>query len=246
MTMRMHGWVSALAAALLVGSAARAETLEEVKKQLGEKFAGHKTVQYKVKMQSDQSVMGMSMKSTVDAIGAMARKGDKVLSRVEQESVSIRKMGDEEQKTESKSLTISDGEYTYTLMENTGQQQAVKQKIDPETQASMFDPAKMLEQFEEAYLLKLLPAESVNGKPAHVIEMTPKDENMREYMGRSVLYFDQESGLGVKTLTYNNDGKVTGTTEMTDIKINADVSPDMFVFKAPPGVEVVEQTNIDQ
>jgi outer membrane lipoprotein-sorting protein len=39
-------------------------------------------------------------------------------------------------------------------------------------------------------------------------------------------------------VTYTPDGKPMNTMTYSDIKINDKISPDRFVFKAPPGVEV--------
>ena len=242
MTTRFSSIGLALATAFLAGSVANAKTLEEVKAKIHAKVSGYKTLQYKVKMESDMSMPQMSVKSTVDMAGAYMKKGDKILSRIEQQSVNVQSSGGTEQKTETTALMVSDGEFNYTYTENMGAKQAAKQRVDPEIQHNPFDATKMFKQLEETFVLKLLPSETINGKHAQVIEMTAKDEAMRAFMGRRVSYFDQGTGIEVKVLQYDAKGKVTSTTTLTDVKIDGDISLDRFVFTAPPGVEVIDQT----
>ena len=54
--------------------------------------------------------------------------------------------------------------------------------------------------------------------------------------------FHKESGQMIKMIAYSPDGKPMATTTFSDIKINPKISPDRFVFKAPPGVTVQDMT----
>ena len=84
--------------------------------------------------------------------------------------------------------------------------------------------------------LKVLPDSSSDGRAAWVIEATPKPDQAGQ--GKTVIHYDKESGQMIKMVAYTPDGKPMTTMTYSDIKINDKISPDRFVFKAPPGVEV--------
>jgi len=120
--------------------------------------------------------------------------------------------------------------------------QAQKQNVDAQTANNPFDGETTFQALEKFYTLKLLPDETVDGKPCHVIEMIPTDPAMRASMGRTVSYHDKKTGVSIKNVSYDGDGKVTSTTLTTNIKIDEKVDPAQFVFKAPPGVTVQDLT----
>jgi outer membrane lipoprotein-sorting protein len=145
------------------------------------------------------------------------------------------KMGEQEQKQETETLTVADGEYSYSLVEQFGQQMATKQKID-ETQ-SFFPDDKFFERLGEEFTLKQLKEEKVNGKPTYVIEATPKEESGS---GKQVYYFDQKSGMVVKVQIYSPDGKPLTTMTLSNVELNVDIPAERFEFEAPEGVTVQE------
>jgi hypothetical protein len=95
--------------------------------------------------------------------------------------------------------------------------------------------------------LKLLPDEKVDGKAAYVIEATPK-RPVPDTTTAIKLYYRRDDGVMVKTMTSMKSPqmKMTSTAEMTDIKLNPDVKPERFVFKAPDGVEVQDMTKLGE
>lgn len=95
---------------------------------------------------------------------------------------------------------------------------------------------------EKVYTLKLLPDETVDGKPCYVIEMTPASPAMRATMGRMVSYYVKKTGLSIKGVSYDTKGKVSSTTITTDVKVDEKIDPSQFVFKAPAGVTVQDMT----
>lgn len=81
--------------------------------------------------------------------------------------------------------------------------------------------------------LKVLPDSSSDGRAAWVIEATPKPDQAGQ--GKTVVHYDKESGQMIKMVAYSPDGKPMTTMTFSDIKVNDKISPDRFVFKAPPG-----------
>jgi outer membrane lipoprotein-sorting protein len=170
----------------------------------------------------------------------LMRKGDKWLLRQEMKTVTTQKFGEQENKMEQEVLSIMDGEYAYTLTDMAGQKMAFKTKIDPKTTG---DPTSTFETLRKDHELKLLPEETIDGSKVYVIEATPKEKATAGY-GKTVYYYQQESGVLVKMVAYGEDGKPQMTMTYTDIKLDVDIKPERFVFKAPPGVEVIDQTSV--
>ncbi|MCG8404849.1 MAG: outer membrane lipoprotein-sorting protein [Phycisphaerales bacterium] len=228
------------------GQAVKAETLEDVKKKIHDKLASYQSLHYKLKsvtdIKSPQMTMNMRSDTTFDCI----RKGDKVLYRSEQKSKTDQKIAGIEQKSDGYTLVIDDGAYVYSYSEQAGQKSASKEKSSPETQTNPFDAAKSFKSTEQMFNLKLLPDETINGQPTYVIEMTPKNAAMKAFSGKNVNYYDKKTGISVKSVSYDPKGKVVGTITTTDIKINPKVDPSLFVFKAPQGVTVVDNTKAMQ
>ncbi len=217
----------------LVSSAVAGETFEEVSKKIAAATKKLKSFSAKTKMVTEMKQEGFSMVSTVEGTTEMLRKGDDFLMRIENESVTETTMGGNTTRQESSMLMISDGSYTYTVSETSGTKTASKTKMEKSDE----DPFKV---WREHYELKVLPDSSLDGHAVWVVEATPKQNQGAQ--GRTVTYYHKESGQMIKMVAYTPDGEPLTTTTYSDIKINEKISPDRFVFKAPPGVEVKDMS----
>lgn len=219
----------------------RAETFDEVKKQIHEKVSKYKSLSYKIDVQSEMDTPQFKMKSSTQQAAQFVNKGDTVLARMETNSSSAQKMGEEEMKYDSKSLDVCDGKEWYTLVDQMGQKSATKRKADMKKDGNPFDPMGGFKLMEENFEIKVLPDETVNGKPAWVFEMKLKPGNpAAAMMGKTLAYYDKETGISIKGVSFDPAGKPTTTSTTSDVKINEDIPADKFVFKAPEGVKVQE------
>lgn len=244
---KKNSGIAALAVALLIVSAAtaKADALADVQKGIHDKIVKLTSFSYKMKMVSETNDPNFSNKTQADATIAYVKKDAKILYRVEMTTKMVMKMQDNETKTDSKSLSIFDGDFVYSYSESNGVKQATKSKFDPSTNTDPFDQLKLFKEQEKQFAFKVLPDETVDGKPCWVLEMTPKDEQMRAYVGKMVACYDKETGITLKTTNYDAKGKATGTTTMSDIKTNISIPPEQFRFTPPPGVEVTDTTKTD-
>lgn len=224
-------------------SARAAETLESVEKKIGEQTAKYKSLQYSMHMASEGG--GMAPKSTMDGQFQGMRKGDKSVSRMETKSRMTMKMGDQEQTQEYASVMVNDGEFMYTLTDAGGRKMAMKMK--PDAKMAGGDPLNSEAAFKamsKDFNLKLLPDQTIDGKEAWAIEATSKDKNPNNPLSRMVTCYDKKTGLPLKSVGYDKDGKVINTMTVSDVKVNGDIPADRFVFKAPPGVEVMDMSKM--
>ena len=214
-------------------AAVSAETVEEVSKKIAAASEKLNSFSAKTKMVIEMKQEGFSMVSTTDGTTEMLRKGSDFLLRSENKSVSETNVGGNVTKQESSVLYVTDGSFAYSISEATGTKSAQKMKLEkPDV-----DPFKVWRNTAE---LKVLPDSSSDGRAAWVIEATPKPDQSGQ--GKTVIHFDKESGQMIKMVTYTPDGKPMSTMTYSDIKINDKISPDRFIFKAPPGVEVQDLT----
>lgn len=229
-------------------AASGAETLESVEKKIAEQLAKHKTLCFKSKSTSDIQTAGMKMKMTAASTNEFARRPEnKWVSRTESKTSTARAIGDEkEEKEDATTLAIFDGQFMYVLTEMPKQKTAMKMKPDPKSSINPLDGKAMFEQLHKDYDLKLLPDETVDGKDTYAIEaVAKKREEAGEVFAKVVNCYDKKTGVAVKSVVYDKAGKVMTTSTTTDIKTDADIPADRFVFKAPPGVEVMDMTKLD-
>ncbi|MGE3180316.1 MAG: outer membrane lipoprotein carrier protein LolA [Phycisphaerae bacterium] len=215
-----------------------ADDLADVEKKIHEKAKSIKSVQAKVKTVTDMSMEGYKMQGeSIGEYQMMKNAAGKMMMRMETKDKNKTEVAGQTNETEGTNLMISDGEFTYSLSDINGVKTASK--------AAQGDWDQMpFTGYREQYTIKQLPDEKVDGAAAWVFEMTPK-ENVGAMAGsKMVISFHQESGMPIKTVSYNAEGKPQLTMTMTDIKLNDNISADRFVFKAPPGVEVMDYSNM--
>ena len=144
-----------------------------------------------------------------------------------------------DQKMEGAVSTISDGTFVYNLNDMMGQKMAVKQKAD--SLQGTPGGKQMFENMKKNSTLTLLPDEKVEGQAAYVIESKPKSPGPQP-MAKSKMFFAKDSGIMIKMVGLDAEGKAIMTMNVKDVKLNPEISPDRFVFKAPEGVEVMDMT----
>lgn len=230
-----------LAAILSLAPLTWAASLEDIEKDLVAKQDKIKSMSAKMETRSDMKMGGNTIKSKQAGTMEWVRKDDKFLHRYESEGQSIMKMGDQEMKTDSKMLMISDGEHMYTLTEQMGQKTAMKMKADP---AQSQNVASMFKAWKKDHNLKVLPDEKVEGRDCYVIEATPKKEQPNNPISKQVFYLCKKTGTMAKMVGYDKQGKQNMQMVLKDITINPDIKPERFKFKAPEGVEVMDMTKM--
>jgi outer membrane lipoprotein-sorting protein len=232
--------VMLVAAAALTTQAWAQEDVEAVEKKIQAAWDKQTSVTAKIDLVMQLDMGFVSMDGKGEGTCELLRKGDKILTRLELRMAMNQKMGEKEEKQETKQLVIVDGQNTYTLQEVGGQKQATKTKVD--AQFAM-DPKTALENFRKTNTIKLLPEEKVDGISTYVFELTPKEEGPGP--GRSLVYFDQSTGFIVKQVGYgpsDKSDKPMQTLTLRDAKYGTKIDPERFVFKAPEGVEVQDMT----
>ncbi|HLX59943.1 MAG TPA: hypothetical protein VKX17_01555 [Planctomycetota bacterium] len=220
------------AVAALIFTAARAETLDGVEKAISEKFDKLTSASYDMEMKADMSQAGFSMTMLSNTKYEMAKDGDKW--KIRMESKTSQNMNGT--KSDSTSLMVVDGQTAYSMTDTAGQKMVMKMKPDAYTKGA--GGKGMIQSLKESGDVSVLPDETVDGQAAYVLEVkskTPGASAMKYYLSK-------ENGMTVQMLTLGADGKTTGTTKFSNIKINPSIPADHFTFTPPAGVQVMDMT----
>jgi outer membrane lipoprotein-sorting protein len=232
-----------LVAVLLMGfgAAAMADELEAAQKRIVEAWNKQKSFTAKVETTQRVELGDTVMEGKSTGTLEVQREGDKVRMYTEQKISMTTKTGKEETKMEQSSTTVMDGEFVYTLSDTGGQKSATKMKYSP---LMTGDPKATFEDFtKQKYTVKLLPEETVSGRKAFVMEVTPSQPDQGPMgLGKMRYCFDQESGILLQMVTLGVDNKPMMTTTYSDLKLDAKIDPQHFKFTPPAGVKVVDQT----
>jgi outer membrane lipoprotein-sorting protein len=83
------------------------------------------------------------------------------------------------------------------------------------------------------------PDTTVNGQPCYVIEARPKDgAGMTQRW-----YCHKQTGFPLKTERLNASGRPAVVTTYTNVRFNAALDPELFVFQAPQDVPIEDLSN---
>lgn len=116
----------------------------------------------------------------------------------------------------------------------------MKMKPEVNGQKMMTEPTGF-NQLEKRYDLSIVPDEKIDGKNAWVIKAKlKKGQAQTGEFERMVMYYDQTTGMLIKTISYDKNGKVAATMEVVKSAVNVKISDDRF--KVPAGVQVTDMS----
>lgn len=229
----MRHRVALLGFVLFATSSAFAQTsLETVEKELLAKWKDLKSLSAKFKIVGDGGGMKYSGEGVIETIL------DEKEPKVRQDISMVMEGG--EQKMESKLSTFFDGKEFHMLVESMGMKNAIKDNPDKAVSGvggkQFFDKLKSLNE------LKVLEDKKVGDEECYVLLASPKDRALNPELDKTICYFSKSSGFLCQVETLGQHGQQTIT--FSDVKKNPDIPADRFVFKAPDGVMVMDNTSI--
>lgn len=240
--------VAAAVGLLSCSTAAAADDIEKIEKDILKKWDDVKSVAAKVKMSINMEINGSKMKVDGDGTYELLRRDDRSAFRLEmKQNMLLTPPNSADMKLESSMMTIDDGEALYTLTEQLGRKNAIKSKRQGVTAS---DLKRTFETLKTDYTLKVAPDAKVGEEDCHAIEATLKDPAKRPSapggMGvpsaKTVLYFSKKTGLMLKRAELSDKGEELQSLVMSDVKLNEKIEKDRFEFKLPEGVQLVDQS----
>lgn len=233
MVSKVRRLILAAMVATVAGSAALAETFEEIEKKVTEATKNTKSLSAKQKMDMKNVQGQFSMIVESEGTLEQVRQGDKVFLRNEATTKTEQKFGDQEIKGNNRTLLICDGEATYTLSDQDGNKSCMKS----EAVKDELPWSSMKDDFE----IKVLPEEKIDGADCYTLELVPKDPAQAAMISRTVYHIRKDCGLMVKYATFDPEGKQVASMVMTDVKVNENIPAERFKFEAPAGMTCLDQ-----
>lgn len=216
-------------------------TFEAVRQAIIDQVAGHRSIQYKMHFESEMTAGETVAKTVGDTLFAGAKRDDARMFRMEIQSSTTRTTGDKSEVIASSILALNDGKHGYVVQEAQGQKSAVKHKADARPARNPTDYKLNFDTLVAENDIKLKADETVDGIEAYVVESAPKKPDASPY-SRAVTYFRRDTGLMLKSVSYDKQDQPVMTMTFSDYRLDEDISPDRFVFTLPDGVELVDMT----
>jgi|GEM_PF-6823979 len=136
-------------------------------------------------------------------------------------------------------IYLSDGQYLWQTITQPDYKRLYKRRYDP-AEVLQLGGRALWDTLTDGTILERLADEKVKeveNKDAYVFSITPMDGDWT-----SIHWFDKETGLRLKTVEKDAQGKETLTLWLENIDFDPQFDPDRFVFKIPEGYEVIDQT----
>ena len=133
---------------------------------------------------------------------------------------------------------VIDGRYVwvYTPSSTPGQVIRMPMETDPVYGVNLL--ARILDRPAERYRATWLRGDSVSGRAVDVVALVPRGANLN--FSRAVLWLDRDDALPRRIELEESPG-VRRILTLTHLRPDAAVPPEVFEFKTPKGVRVVDQ-----
>jgi outer membrane lipoprotein-sorting protein len=188
-------------------------------------------------MMADRAAQRQSIHSRSQSTYEWLRKDGVVVFRLEIETALEIEADGRKTERKSKVVTVYDGEHMHTYTEEAGRKLVMKTKLDPKLGP---DVRAFFQALREQSNLRLLAAERVGRKDAHVIQATPKEPRPAGHTYRH--YFSKDDGVLLKTTLCDEKGSAVEITTFTDFDFDSGIDAERFVFRAPLGAKVIDLT----
>jgi len=129
---------------------------------------------------------------------------------------------------------IFDGVVLYVTTEFMGKKDTSQSAPDLFKGAVPPGGGPLLEAMKSKCTLTVKPDALVDGKPCWTLEARLKEPIAEAPVQKGIVYFDKETGLARKMEVYESDTVVLGTATVSNVKVNPELSPRLFVYVPPP------------
>ncbi|AKB30325.1 hypothetical protein MSSIT_3606 [Methanosarcina siciliae T4/M] len=138
---------------------------------------------------------------------------------------------------EAGTIVASDGEFMWTYVPKTN---TVTKMEMPETSTQgETDYVGLISDLLNETDVSLLGMEEIDGRPAYLLETSPKDEEEGfRFTDGMKLWVDKETWMPLRCEIYDSKGNPAQKTEIHDLEINTDIPDSEFVFEVPEGATV--------
>lgn len=133
---------------------------------------------------------------------------------------------------------IIDGTYSWFYTPSTAPRQVIRMVAESDPVYGQNLLARVLDRPNDRYETTWLRADTVGGRRVSVVSIVPRGTNLN--FSRAVLWLDQEDALPRRIELDEGPGTRRILT-LSKIRTNAPIAADIFEFKVPRGVRIVDQ-----
>ncbi len=230
-------------AALTLGARA-AEEVESAEKRVINAWKNHKALRARMTTVQTAEDLGMTLEAHGTGTFELLRAGGKTCFRAEMQNTAVLRKGDKSRDREQTVTYVCDGEYLYSVGEMAGRKMALKELINPLMSA---DAEVIFKKFHaDSAQFALLPEQSLGGQAVFTFEVTPAQTETTtapSAVNKTVMTFDQVTGVLLKIVQYEPPRNTVTTTTFTEIELDPSIDPKRFKFVLPDGVQLRDRTN---
>lgn len=181
---------------------------------------------------------------TVQAEGTLEMKKQKrMLTYRLDQNISVLNPDGAVQST-SRTVTLFDGQRTYVANDIAGSKSVLILSPEVESSRIPLDARSLLVTLRKLGELTLAPDEAINGIDTFAFEGAPIVDKASETKGAAKMRvnIDKTTGVPIHWKLLSAAGETVAEAHYTDIEINPDLDPALFVFQVPVGAAVIDMT----
>jgi outer membrane lipoprotein carrier protein len=133
---------------------------------------------------------------------------------------------------------VIDGRHVWVYTPSTTPGQVIRMPMETDPVYGVNLLARILDRPAERYRVSWLRADTVGGRSMAVVSLVPNGSNLN--FTRAVLWLDREDALPRRIELEESPG-VRRILTLSRLRPNAETPPEIFEFKVPRGVRIVDQ-----
>jgi outer membrane lipoprotein carrier protein len=133
---------------------------------------------------------------------------------------------------------VIDGRYSWFYTPSTAPRQVIRMVAESDPVYGQNLLARVLDRPGDRYETTWLRADTLGGRRVSVVSIVPRGTNLN--FSRAVLWLDQEDALP-RRIELDEEPGTRRILTLSKIRTNAPIAPEIFEFKVPRGVRIVDQ-----
>ena len=133
---------------------------------------------------------------------------------------------------------VIDGRYTWVYTPSTSPGQVIRMSVESDPVYGVNLLARLLDRPGDRYASTWLRTDQVNGRPVAVVAIVPRSANAN--FSRAVLWLDADDALP-RRIELDESPGVRRILSLSKLRPNATIARELFEFKVPRGVRIVDQ-----
>ncbi len=133
---------------------------------------------------------------------------------------------------------IIDGQYVWAYTPSTAPGQVIRMRMETDPVYGVNLLARILDRPAERYTTTWLRSDTVSGRRVEVVAIVPRSANVN--FAKAVLWLDREDWLP-RRIELDESARVRRILTLARLRPNAALDREVFEFKVPRGVRIVDQ-----